>query len=164
MSQDTADKHQKMPDLFQSLATQWNKHIRTESEAGRVLWDNLKEATMSTGVGHSREWGAMEGYRAGQGNLQHELLVQSPFLVSFSPHLVSSFSLGSFSHEWETEGLTMASTSPLASSLALSLSNHRTPSCFCCLEADCESNMRVQLSGRETSPEGAGPAAEESER
>lgn len=74
MSRDTADKRQQMPDLFQSLATQWDKH-RTESKAGRVLWDNFKEATMSIRVGHSREWGAMEGCRAGQGNLQHELLV-----------------------------------------------------------------------------------------
>lgn len=50
----------------------------------------------------------------------------------------------------------MASTSPLASSLALSLSNHNTPSRLRCLKADRESNMHVQLSGRETSPEGAG--------
>lgn len=82
MSQDT-DKHQQMPDVSRSLATAWGKHSRTESAAGGVLWDKLREAAMSTGVGHSLEWEAMEGCIAGQGDLEHELLVSSLILVSF---------------------------------------------------------------------------------
>lgn len=72
-------KHPQMPDVFWSLATGWDKHSKTESEVRGVLWDNLREAMMSTGVGCSHQWGAMEGCRAGQGccqsNLEHELLV-----------------------------------------------------------------------------------------
>ena len=126
MNIDTADKHQQMPDMFQSLAAERDKHSKTESEAGEVLWDNLREPT-STGVGHSCEWEAMEDCRPGQDlcqlNLQlPDLLFWSPF----SPHLVPSFSLGSFSHQQETEGLTVASMTPLASSLSLSASQSTT--------------------------------------
>lgn len=85
MNIDTADKHQQMPDMFQSLAAERDKHSKTESEAGEVLWDNLREPT-STGVGHSCEWGAMEDCRAGQDlcqlDLQQELLAPGCLISS----------------------------------------------------------------------------------
>lgn len=43
------------------MAGKWDKHSQTESEARRVLWDNLREAIVNPGVGCSSEWAVEQG-------------------------------------------------------------------------------------------------------
>lgn len=75
-----------MPDVSPSSAAERGKHSKTAGEAGEVIWDKLSEATMGTGVGHRREWGAMAGGRAGQElrpiNLPQELLAPGGLVCS----------------------------------------------------------------------------------